>query len=151
LFVSLVESLRALETLPDEELATSLARQYQEELTDYQHRMHSLPVGPLAPVENLPVLPRPSSPSPSSVLHSPADGYRALHAILDPVRDEICVGYRTHPDQFETPQKAVTTILRSLTRVDPPAPFLLTAAYLLWRQGLPGFCERDQALPGTGP
>jgi len=74
-----------------------------------------------------------------------------LHAILDPVRDEICVGYHTHPDQFETPQKAVTTILRSLTRVDPPAPFLLTAAYLLWRQGLPGFCERDQALPGTGP
>jgi hypothetical protein len=147
LFVSLVETLRSLDTLPDEELATTLARQYQEEVARYQQRMHLPPAAPPTIGSTLPLLPTPSPTlSPPTPL-GPAAGWRAFHAILDPVREEICQNYRSRPDQFERPETAVPTVLRSLTRVEPPPPFLLTAAYLLWRRGLPGFC--GQGTPSS--
>ena len=127
----------------------ALARQYQDELIHYQHRMQPSPVGSPSPEGGLRVLAPSSRPLTSAAVPAPDDGWRAWHAIVDPFRDEICLRYRARPEGFATPAGAVSTILRSLTRVEPPAPFLVTAAYLLWRQGLPGFCE-DETQP-SGP
>ena len=145
MFVSLVESLRSLEPLSTEELAMTLARQYQEEVIQYQARMQSPPPGGPR------VLPLSSSPLTSAPAPTPDEGWRAWRAIIDPAREEICLGYRDRPEAFVTAPGGVSLILRSLTRVEPAAPFLVTAAYLLWRRGFPGFCAEGTPTPGPAP
>ncbi len=123
----------------------TLDRQYREEVVQYQDRMRS------PPPEGLRVLPLAWPPLTPAPAPTPNDGWRAWHAIVEPFRDEICLRYRDQPEAFATSSEGVSSILRSLTRVEPPAPFLVTAAYLLWRRGLSDFCAEGSPTPGPVP
>lgn len=130
--------------VPREDLERELALLYEAGLLALQERMHPGSTQP-PPAEGVILRPRPGTTTRpgenESARELAAHGRKIVAAMLEPVRDALCAGFRDHPEQFAGGTAAVPRIARHFTRVEPPDELFLAAACLLWREGLEHVCE----------